>query len=234
MKNLSQFATAIALVLTMAACTTAGSGQGARTTSNGTIAEGATNPVPDAAPERSRALYMTLIASMAAEGKHHAALAYLDDFDTRWPNDAAAISLRADQHMALGELRSAALHYQQLRSFGGDHQADAGLGRVAGSLGKWNRAINYLESAVRQQPANASYLNNLGYAYLKQNQPAKARRLLERAYEIEPKNHQVRNNLMVAMTLTGDQDQVREALAHMPEHDRTKLVRLIRSFTQNG
>lgn len=233
MKSLRQSLIALALIFTVAAC--ASTGGGATTSATGaTINEGATNPVPDVAPEKSRALYLTLISSLVDEGKHHAALAYLDDFDTRWPNDPVAVSLRADQHLALGELKAAALHYQRLRAFGADARADAGLGRVAGSLQKWNKSIQYLESAVRQRPANASYLNNLGYAYLKTDNAQKARRLFERAYEIEPENMQVRNNLMVSMVLTGDQKAVQDVLAQMPEKDRTKLVKLIRSFTQNG
>lgn len=231
MKRISQSLVALALILSVAACASTGTGTAA---SSPQMMEGASNPVPDVAPEKSRALYLTLIASLVEEGKHHAALAYLDDFDTRWPNDPTAVALRADQHLALGELRSAALHYQRLRSFGADDLADGGMGRVAGAVGKWQKSINYLESAVRQRPANASYLNNLGYAYLKTNQAKKARRLFERAYEIEPDNKQMRNNLMVSMVLTGDQDQVKEVLAQLPEHDRTKLVKLIRSFTQNG
>ncbi|MGB0920356.1 MAG: tetratricopeptide repeat protein [Alphaproteobacteria bacterium] len=233
MKKLIQSTTALALVLTMAACTTTGLTSTTASKPQATEVR-ATNPVPTTAPKKSKALYMTLIASLAADGKHRAALAYLDDFDTRWPNDPNAISIRADQHLALRELRTAALEYQKLRRFDANAKADAGLGRVAGALGKWDRAVTYLSRAVRQHPANASYLNNLGYAHLKKSQPNRARKLLERAYEIEPENQQVRNNLMVAMALTGDQATVLKVLNEMEPADRTKMVKLIRSFSQNG
>lgn len=218
-----------AATLTAAACTTPGANTQAEEASPYTA-----QSTGNVDPEKSRALYIGLINTMAEDGKHRAALAYLDDFDKRWPGDAEATALRADQHLALGEYKEAAVQYRKVMNTSVKDRAYAGFGRIAAALGDWPRAVGQLEKARALRPAHVSYLNNLGYAYLKVGQNKKALTLLERALEIDPKNDAVRNNVILALAQNKEKAKVMRALDLLSDTEREKVVKMIQNFRQNG
>lgn len=231
-KSVSRIATILVATFFLAACATAGSS--AKKKEEAEASPYTAQTVSNVDPEKSRALYIGLINTMAADGKHRAALAYLDDFDKRWPGDAEATALRADQHLALGETKEAALHYKKVMDSGLKDRAYAGYGRIAAALGEWPRAVSQLEKAHALRPSHVSYLNNLGYAYLKVGQNKKGLKLLERALELDPKNDAVRNNVILALARNKEKAKVMKALDLLSDKERTKVVKMIQNFRQNG
>src|SRR3546814_19934039 len=63
---------------------------------------------------RLRALYLDVIRKLNADGKSHAALAYLDDYDSRFSDDQSARLLRADCLLGAGLLQKEAGIYMTL------------------------------------------------------------------------------------------------------------------------
>ena len=75
---------------------------------------------------------------------------------------------------------------------------------------RWKSSITLWESAIAGAPAQRDYADaylNLGAAYAESHRPADARRILERAREIDPSNAEVLYNLGVLVYLNGDRER---------------------------
>lgn len=151
-------------------------------------------------PARARALYFDVIQKLHQDGKSHAALAYLDDFDRRFPADGKARLLRADCLLATGTPAEAEAIYRVLLSGPEAAAAEAGLGQIAASRGDWRQAANAYERAVAAAPIHAAYRNDLGYALLKTGDTERAIFVLRQASELAPADKLIRNNLALALS----------------------------------
>lgn len=60
---------------------------------------------------------------------------------------------------------------------------------------EYSQALEALENANQLKPNDSKTLNNLGLAYHFKNRPEKAKSLIKKAIEIDPKNSDARNNL---------------------------------------
>lgn len=60
---------------------------------------------------------------------------------------------------------------------------------------EYSQALEALENANQLKPNDTKTLNNLGLAYFFKDRPEKAKRLILKAIEIDPKNSDARNNL---------------------------------------
>jgi len=194
----------------------------------------APSPVPAAADldaQRSKRLYLDIIHRLRDDGKSHAALAYLDDFDKRYPGDAQAQLLRADCLLAVGRPAQAAALYNALVD--GDYRADAqaGLGNVAAQSGNWAAAVNAYRAAVAADPVRAALRNDLGYALLKYGQRDDALFVLRQARELAPGDARIRNNLLLALEATGHGDEAAQVVAAIGDDgERAAATQLLASW----
>lgn len=76
-----------------------------------------------------------------------------------------------------------------------DAEAWLGLAASYDRLRRFDLADKAYERALKLGANNAAMLNNAGYSQLLRGNLASARRLLLRAYEIEPNNPYIQNNL---------------------------------------
>ena len=76
-----------------------------------------------------------------------------------------------------------------------DAEAWIGLAATYDQLRRFDLADKAYERALQFKPDNAVLLNNAGYSKLMRGDLAGARRLLLRAYEIDPQNPYIANNL---------------------------------------
>lgn len=160
----------------------------------------ATAPAID--PARARQLYLAVIRKLHQDGKSHAALAYLDDFDRRYPADAAARLLRADCLVGTGQLAEAQTLYQSLAAGPERAAALSGLGQVAGLRGDWAAAVTVYAQASGLEPVNAVYRNDLGYALFRAGAVERALFTLRQASELDPANPVIAGNLALAAKAT--------------------------------
>lgn len=149
---------------------------------------------------RSRVLYLDVIRKLNSDGKGHAALAYLDDYDRRFPDDQSARLLRADCLLGAGALKQAEEIYLTLAQGADSAAAQAGLGKIAAARGDWTGAVHAYERAVAAEPLQFAYRNDLGYALLQTGAVDRAAFVLRQAAELAPGNAHIRRNLALALS----------------------------------
>lgn len=86
-----------------------------------------------------------------------------------------------------------------------------GVGLTVHRNQEYHSEVAILESAVAARPNNARVRTNLGNAYLRQGDPARARPQFAAAVQARPQRAEAHNNLGVAVAALGDSAQ---ALAH--------------------
>jgi tetratricopeptide (TPR) repeat protein len=127
-------------------------------------------PVAKAQPDlrkdqRTRELYLSIIAQLEQYEKYHAALAHIDEFERIYGTTPRSRGLRADAWLAIGELAKAETEYTAIVRGPLSGEGLHGLGRVAASQRDWSNAVTYFEQAVHEQPTNTRFLDDLGRAY---------------------------------------------------------------------
>lgn len=174
--------------------------------------------------ENSRDLYLGIVGKLRQGGKSRAALAYLDDYDNRHPGDQRAQILRADSFLDIRDYDQAEAIYRQMLD--GDEAAAAydGLGRVAAGRGDWAKARAQFHEAVRREPINVKYLNDLGFAELRIASYREALFTLRQASELAPGNVMVRNNLILGLDLAGQEDEARAMIRRITSAEERRAV----------
>lgn len=150
-----------------------------------------------------RALYLHLVAGLESEGKSHAALAYLDDYDRLYPGDQQAKLLRAAALLKVGHSEAAAAVYRELLPTALAAAAHDGLGQVSALHGDWPAARDQFHQAATLAPTDAKFLNNYGYALLKLDAFGTAEFALRQAAELAPGRAEIRDNLILCLHLEG-------------------------------
>lgn len=183
--------------------------------------------MPAAAPldaENSRDLYLGIVDKLRQRGKSRAALAYLDDYDNRHPGDLRAQTLRADAFLDIRDYDRAEAIYRELLA--GDEAAAAydGLGRVAAGRGEWAKAQAQFHEAVRREPINVKYLNDLGFAQMRIAAYQDALFTLRQASELAPENAMVRNNLILCLDVAGEGDTARGMIRRIADQKERRAV----------
>lgn len=183
--------------------------------------------LPQAAPldaENSRDLYLGIVDKLRQGGKSRAALAYLDDYDNRHPGDLRAQVLRADAFLDIQDYDRAEAIYRELLN--GDQAAAAydGLGRVAAGRGDWAKARAQFHEAVRREPINVKYLNDLGFAEMRVASYDEALFTLRQASELAPTNVQVRNNLILCLDVAGQGDTAKAMIGRITDAKERRAV----------
>lgn len=88
-------------------------------------------------------------------------------------------------------------------------------GRKAVEAQDWNKAVEFLEKAVRADPNNADAHNFLGYAYRKKGTYAASFEHYEAALKINPKHKHAHEYIGEAYLLTGNLPQAEQHLAEL-------------------
>lgn len=140
-------------------------------------------------------LYLQLIAALQQRRLFYAALAHLDVFDSKWPNDSRALLQRADALRQIQDVDAAQRIYQRLLTREASAGAHHGLGLIAAQRGALDEALVQLQRANQLAPIDTRILNDLGYLQLLTRQYPAARLSLNKAVELEPANRQAVANL---------------------------------------
>lgn len=164
---------------------------------------GDTSAQEAASSESTRSLYMALIRQARSDGRVRAAIAYLDDFDRQHPNDREAQLLRVNCLLDLDQIAAARTALARVPATDRSGPALAMRGHVLAAEGNWKLAVVQYAAALQASPADAFVANALGYAQLRAGLSAQGIETLRGARDLAPSDVVVRNNLILALTVTG-------------------------------
>ncbi|WP_313804473.1 tetratricopeptide repeat protein [Sphingobium sp.] len=183
-----------------------------------TLAKGAQ---AEEAPD-TRGLYLQLIHQARGDGRPRAALAYLDDFERRYPGDAQARLLRVNSLIDLGQIDAA--EAVALPAETRDGGVSAVRGHLLAARGRWAEAASCYGQASRASPADPLLRNALGYALLRAGQAAAAIEALRGASDLAPQMTIIRNNLLLALIVGGRRAETEAGLRRLDGPLRQKLA----------
>ena len=182
-------------------------------------------------------LYLGIVDGLIRQGRFEAAIAFLDQYKASQAPGPRYQLLRGDALLGAKRLDEAATAYAAAASSAFAAKAYGGLGRVAAGRGDWNGAGDNFARASALDPANATYLNNEGYARLHQDGPSQAAAMgdFKRAYELDPQSSTIRNNLILAADRAGDQAQLSRLLAGIDdERKRAQVMDFAKAWTPDN
>lgn len=186
----------------------------------------ATENSVEAASERStRSLYISLIRQARSDGRPRAAIAYLDDFDRQHPEDREAQLLRIDCLLDLDQVAVARSALKRIPSSDRSGSAEAMRGHVLVAEKNWKQATAQYALAVIASPTDAFIANALGYAQLRAGQAIQAIETLRRARDLAPEDVIIRNNLILALTVTGHLGEAETALTQVTDTKEKSRLR---------
>lgn len=165
--------------------------------------------------QRQQQLYLDVIGGLQQRGLHRAALAHLDDYEKQNGRSPRTALMRADALAAIGDYDSAEPLYNQLVRTPLAGYGHAGVGYIEGARDRWPLALAAFRRSVRAEPTNPRFLNNLGYAELRNGDVRGAQGTLLRAEELDPANPGIRNNVILALWLSGERDTARARIARI-------------------
>ncbi|KFG90976.1 Flp pilus assembly protein TadD precursor [Sphingobium herbicidovorans NBRC 16415] len=172
-------------------------------------------------PGSTRSLYLQLIHQARADGRPRAAIAYLDDFDRRYPGDVDARVLRVNALLDLGDLDGAETAAATLANGGGS----AVRGHLLAARERWPEAIGFYRQAVAGSPADPMLRNALGYAQMRAGFADDAIESLRGALDLAPAAPVVRNNLILALMTGGKGAQAEALLNHVRDGRERDMIR---------
>lgn len=178
-----------------------------------TLATRQPGTLADAQAESDRSLYLSSIAGLIDTDRPQAALAFLEDYQNRWPQDPRALTLQGRALLSVGDVSGARQSYENALESAQTAEALIGLGRVAALEQDWVVAQTRFAEALELEPANARALNNYGYALLKLGLAEDAYPWLERASELDPNNVQIAVNVMVAAWFSSRREEAERIIA---------------------
>jgi Flp pilus assembly protein TadD len=173
----------------------------------------------------TRDLYLLLIRQARADGRPRAALAYLADFERRYPNDLAARILHVNCLLDLGRTDAAEAAAASLPATSPDGKSSVIRGHILAARGDWEAAAVQYRTALAASPADPLTRNALGYAELRAGHPADAAEMLKAASDLAPANTVIRNNLLLALTLAGRGAEAEAVIRKIPDAQAAQKLR---------
>lgn len=177
---------------------------------------GASSSEAKAPPEASTSeLYLTIVQGLIDQGRYRAALGYLDQYAVTEKKSPRFNMMHGEALLGVGKHDEAAKAFAALEGTDLAAVGYNGLGRVAASRGDWAQAEGHFAQAVAARPSSADYLNNLGFAEIHIGGDAalaKAEFNLRQAQELSPASASIRNNLVLALTMAGKEDEARAVI----------------------
>jgi Flp pilus assembly protein TadD len=174
-----------------------------------------------------RRVYLAMVRRLHERGQARAALAFLDEYELRYPRDAEAWTLRGGALLDIGDLAAAEAAFLWLHGEGYRPVADFGRGRVEAARGRWPEAIRHFTAAAELAPSNPRYLNNLGYAQLAVGWFDAAYGALARAVQLDPANVVTRNNFILAAHGSGRAAEVERMIRTLDDGERRKVAAML-------
>jgi Flp pilus assembly protein TadD len=179
------------------------------------------SPSPDQA-----ALFLNVVSGLVRQQNYGAALAFLDDYALRQQEVPSQYwLLRGDALLGLGRRDEATLAYTHLDATPLAPQGWNGKGRAAAAARQWPDAAADFRAAAKLLPSNAEFLNNLAFAEMHLGDGQSSVTTLRQARELDPGSNLIRNNLIVALTLTGNRGSAEKLLQEIPNLPERELVR---------
>ncbi|MES2256413.1 MAG: tetratricopeptide repeat protein [Pseudomonadota bacterium] len=187
-------------------------------------------PAPDASmtPSAQSDLYLGIVDGLIRQRRYEAAIGFLAKFQKNRVLSPRYHKLAGDALAGAGRTDEAIASYRQALQSDFAAQAYNGIGRTLSADGNWILAAENFHQAATLDPTNATYLNNFGYAQLKQNfrGPALAPVVseLQRAHELDPDSNLIRANLALALALSGSRTQFLAFLDTISDPGRRKEI----------
>lgn len=179
-------------------------------------------PVPDAARTQPSSaatadednLFLSIVQGLIEQRRQGAALAFLDSYSAsgRTPSPRYWL-LRGNALLGLGRNPEAFSAFAMLDDTPLAAHGWNGKGRTAASAKDWQTAAADFDEAVKKEPADADFLNNLAFADMRLGKPGDSATWLRQAHELAPNSDLIRNNLIIALTLKGDRNGADAVLA---------------------
>lgn len=182
---------------------------------------GSDSSASDDAPSESstRTLYLTIVEGLLDQGRYRAALGYLNQYAVAENTNPRYDMLRGEALLGVQQYDDAQKSFSKLTNTDLAGVGYSGLGRVDAAKGNWDAARDNFVKAVAAQPSDPDYLNNLGYAEIQvggKESLSKALFNLRQAQELDPNSASIRNNLVLALTLSGDDGEAQRILQTIP------------------
>lgn len=187
-------------------------------------------PVP---PGQPQALYLDVITGLRARGLHRAAIAHLDEYERRFARTPATALLRAQSLLEINDDQAALTVFQSIRSGPEAAAARAGTGTVMARQNDWDRAVEAFTAATQLEPTNPRFLNNLGYALLRQGNSGQGEYRLRMASELDPASAEIRNNLALLLLSSNRGPDGERLLAQTPSPEVRAAIRRAAAQIQN-
>lgn len=175
--------------------------------------------------ESARNLYFLLIGQARKDGRPRAALAYLNDFDQKFPGNVESAILRVNCLLDLDQVDQAQETLAQIPDKDRSPGTQIIRGHVASAQNAWDQAISYYQQALQVQPVDPLTSNALGYAYLRSGRNGLAVESLKRAADLSPSNGVIRNNLILALTVSGRMDEAESRQAAILDPNQRRSLR---------
>ena len=185
-------------------------------------------PAAAMTPAAQANLYLGIVDGLIRQQRYEAAIAFLAKFQKTETLSPRYHKLAGDALSGAGRTDEAIAAYRQVLASDLAPQAYNGIGRAFSIKGNWVLAAENFRQAATLDPANAAYLNNFGYAQLKQDfrGPALTPVVseLQRAHELDPDSDLIRANLALALSLSGAQAQFLAFLNTITDPTRRKEI----------
>jgi Flp pilus assembly protein TadD len=182
---------------------------------------------PPAAPQTAEAqqLYLDLIRGLRQRGLHRAVIAHLDDFERQNGERPATILLRGQALNDIGDHEGALRAFSRITGGPEFPAARQGMGLAAAGAGLLPEATELLETAVRLEPTNPRFLNNLGFVQLQQGNVQQAESRLRTAAELDAESAEIRNNIALLLLATNRRAEGEQLLAMVPSQETRNAIR---------
>lgn len=152
-------------------------------------------------------MQLDLAITLMDEDKLHAALAHLDNIDTR---SLRADYLRAETLRQLGNTTQAKSLYSKLLDTCMAGSGQHGLGLIAAEQDDLPAALSHLKLATTALPIDPRVRNDYGYALLLNGQFSQARHEFLTALELGDKANHAKNNLILLLLVTDKQQKAKQ------------------------
>jgi tetratricopeptide (TPR) repeat protein len=192
-------------------------------------------PAPDGvAPKEETTLYLDVVDGLIKQKRYGAATAFLDgyaakrrDFEPRY------WLLRGEAFLGLNRPDEAMRAYAALAGTALAAEGSNGEGKVSAARLQWRDAAANFQEAVQGEPANPDFLNNLAFADMHLGRADASASYLRQAWELKPDSSLIRNNLLIALSLTGDREGADTVLKNVKNEDEREAVRTLISDALN-
>lgn len=161
---------------------------------------------PDVAdPQKVQQIRGDVIRGLLDKGQYYAALAHIEEQKQSVSDSAELIWLEAETRRHLLQTAQADALYRRLVGGALEGKAYHGLGLMYAKT-DLDGAIRNLRNAAMRLPTDVEIRNDLGYALMEAGRYTEALPELSTAAELAPSQLKSRNNLIILMLLTGNQN----------------------------